>query len=162
MRASRQYADEPFDTVVGDFFHELNPHLRNVQACAVTGADAIYEYLVRRGPCAIERISQSTGHLPDAAVRIMAKEPGRFRCERGQWSVNSGYNAPLAPPEPVRLMDRMAAYLATNGPSTAQQIADSTATGINTVFEALNRSRIIADVGTVGKGRNRRKLWMVR
>ena len=144
-----------------NYFDDLYPHLRHVQDINIAGADLIYLYLVRRQPRTIEQISERVGQPTKFVTVMLAKEPGRFICERGQWSVNLDYQAPLVTPEPVSLVERMTAFLAANGPSTAQQIVASVGGNINTVFSALNRARNIVVVDIVGQGRNRRKLWMV-
>ena len=62
--ATRTPARPP--SVTSTFFDELHPHLRNVEAIVVQGADAIYQYLLRRAP-------RTTLLVPAPAVAISIK-----------------------------------------------------------------------------------------
>lgn len=118
--ATRTPARPP--SVTSTFFDELHPHLRNVEAIVVQGADAMYQYLLRRAPRTTAQIAEKVGQKEDVVARRLNGDP-RFRREKTGWvAVPPEPSAEPAPPPPTA-GERIRAYLAAHGPATTQDIA---------------------------------------
>lgn len=157
--ATRHSSDRN-QAVVTSFFDELHPHLRNRPAIALTGANLIYEYLLRRPARTLEEIANRTGHEPKHVRNLMEKEPERFTCARGRWSAIE--QTIETKPRRQTLPVRVAAWLAEHGPATAPEISTALDARGNAVFEALARgipNAVI--VGTKGVGRQKSNLWAI-
>lgn len=156
--ATRHGGDEN-QAVVTNFFNELHPHLRNRRAVAITGADQIYEYLLRRPEKTLAQISQRTGHDKAHVRRMLEREPKRFACSnRGRWSA---IEQPVETKQRRQALPvRVEAYLVDHGPATAPEIATALDARGNAVFAALSRCIPNATiVGTKGTGRQKSNLW---
>lgn len=132
--ATRTPARPP--SVTSTFFNELYPHLRNVEAIVVQGADRMYEYLIRRQPRTTAQIAEAVGLKRDVAWRRLNDDP-RFRREKQGWvAVPPDPEAEPAPPPPTA-GERIRAYLKEHGDATTQDIAEALNILPGTVATAL-------------------------
>lgn len=132
--ATRTPARPP--SVTSTLFDELHPHLRNVEAIVVQGADAMYEYLRRRAPRTTNQIAEKVGLKKDVVARRLNNDP-RFRREKQGWvAVPPEPEAEPAPPPPTA-GERIHAYLLAHGDATTQDIAEALNILPGTVATAL-------------------------
>lgn len=112
---------------LGNFFDELNPHLRNAQARVMGVAERITEYLSRRPGRTPSQIARAVGlHDGAAAQSVLEKHSNLYRREGRLWYV---VPAPPAPVPPKRrnsrywLADAIHACIVAHGPATATEIS---------------------------------------
>lgn len=161
-------------------FDELNPHLRNVQAASMRAEETAYQYLLRRGPQPVDKISQRMGHsLPQMTIALLQQFPDLFRCERGMWSANPARDPaqrqanPKAKPEralPAPVVPRTDCttaraidYLRANGPATSEVIGMAVGTDSSTISSLLGRRPDVVVVETKQLfGRRTIHVWGIR
>lgn len=162
MRASRIAPADSQQVVVSTFFEQLNPHLRNVEAIVIQGADLMYQYLIRRGPRTTAQIAERVGQKADVVSRRLNDDP-RFRREKAGWvAVPPEPEAPPAPPPP-NAGERIFAYLKAHGAATTQDIAEALGILPGTVATALANGCGAQRVGTRKlPGVRPANLWGVR
>lgn len=157
---------------LGNFFDELNPHLRNAQARAMGVAERITAYLSRRPGRTPSQIARAVGlHDGAAAQSVLEKHSNLYRREGRLWYVAdrpteepvTPQDEPTPTPTPARTMSTQQSilqYLATHAPAAATTIADATGLNKRTVASVLSRGIPgVVVVGEEGPSQFRAKLW---
>lgn len=132
--ATRTPARPP--SVTSTLFDELHPHLRNVEAIVVQGADLMYQYLLRRAPRTTAQIAEKVGQKEDVVARRLNDDP-RFRREKTGWVAVPPEPEAEQPPPPPTAGERIHAYLKAHGDATTQDIAEALGIPPGTVATAL-------------------------
>lgn len=117
-------------------YSDLQPQMRNVEAIVVQGADAIYQYLLRRAPRTTAQIAEKVGQKEDVVARRLNDDP-RFRREKQGWVAVPPEPEAEQPPPPPTAGERIHAYLLAHGDATTQDIAEALNILPGTVATAL-------------------------
>lgn len=136
MRASRIAPADSQQVALGSFFDQLCPHLRNVEAIVLQGADLMYEYLIRRGPRTTAQIAERVGQKADVVSRRL-NDDSRFRREKQGWVAIPPEPSAEPAPLPPTAGERIFSYLKQHGDATTQDIAESLGILPGTVATAL-------------------------
>lgn len=149
---------------LGNFFDELNPHLRNAQARAMGVAERITEYLNRRPGRTPSQIARAVGMTDGAAAQsVLEKHSNLYRREGRLW-----FAVPAPPPAvaPQRknsrcwLADAILAYIVEHGPATATEISRVVNRSPGQVSGRLKRGVDgVAVVGTKRSARGEIDVW---
>lgn len=138
-------------------FDMLNPHLRNVPAMALTGADEIYDYLKRCGPKTGEQIANKTGgRLENIRYLMRTDKARRFANVKGDlWQAQ----------EPQEVSDdnrstakRVTDYLRTHPPAQVGVIADALQINRKTIESVLSRG-VTGAIAIKDPEKSRGRLW---
>lgn len=158
--ATRTPARPP--SVTSTFFDELHPHLRNVEAIVIQGADLMYQYLLKRGPRTTNQIAEKVGLKKDVVARRLNGDP-RFRREKQGWVAVPPEPETEPPPPPPTAGERIRAYLKQHGDATTQDIAEALGILPGTVATALSNGCGAQRVGTRRQpGVRPANLWGIR
>ena len=107
---------------LGNFFDELNPHLRNAQARAMGVAERITAYLSRRPGRTPSQIARAVGlHDGAAAQSVLEKHSNLYRREGRLWYAVPATPATVAPKRKNSrywLADAILACIMAHGPAT--------------------------------------------